>query len=233
MTGTGKRQYKSFDTKTKAEEKMRAIREQGPDPAKIQSDDLALLALIKKQFGDNAAEVIRNLDFAEKTIGNIPEEKRVDLETACEAFVDRQIRENRNRRTVYSDRQALRYFCQFAGGGSSLMELTETKINDYFDTMKPGGRRRTQHSRLKKFFNWCSESGYLGVNPMEKIRPREKWNFNREILDIEVFRRILFVIAGLEPIKPGEAPNATVSASFAFLCFGRNGWTTATGDYFL
>src|ERR1700676_4323876 len=112
MTGTGKRQYKSFDTKTKAEEKMRSIRERGPDPAKIQSDDLPLLALNKKKFGDNAGEVIRNLDFAKKTIGNIPEEKRVDLETACEAFVDRQIRENRNRRTVYSDRQALRYFCQ-------------------------------------------------------------------------------------------------------------------------
>jgi integrase len=220
MTGTGKRQYKSFDTKTKAEEKMRSIRERGPDPAEIQSDDLALLALIKKQFGDNAAEVIRNLDFAKKTIGNIPAEKRVDLETVCEAFIERQIREKRNRRTVYSDRQALRYFCQFAGGGSSLMELTETKINDYFDTMKPGGRRRTQYSRLKKFFNWCSQSGYLAVNPMEKIRPREKWNPNREILSTEAFRRILFVIAGLEPIKPSESPTLRYLRLLPFYVLG-------------
>lgn len=64
MTGTGKRQYKSFDTKAKAEEKIRSIRQRGPDSPEIQSDDFALLALIKKQFGGNAAEVIRNLDFA-------------------------------------------------------------------------------------------------------------------------------------------------------------------------
>lgn len=100
------------------------------------------------------------------------------------------------------------------------MELTETKINDYFDTMKPGGRRRTQHSRLKKFFNWCSQSGYLAVNPMEKIRPREKWNFNRETLGVEVFRRILFVIAGLEPINPGEAPTLRYLRLLAFYVLG-------------
>src|SRR6266478_3491297 len=102
--------------KIAAEAKARLIRERGVEPTKdIESGDLALLALIKKQFGNDAAEVIRNLDFARKTIGGIPEEKRVDLETACTAFVERQRKENRNRRTIYSDRQALKYLCQFAG----------------------------------------------------------------------------------------------------------------------
>src|SRR5271166_4636462 len=128
LTGTGKRQYQSFDTKTAAEAKARLIRERGVEPTKdIESSDLALLALIKKQFGNDAAEVIRNLDFARKTIGGIPAEKRVDLETACTAFIERQRHENRNRRTIYSDGQALKYLCQFAGGKLPLVELTDTK----------------------------------------------------------------------------------------------------------
>jgi integrase len=221
VTGTGKRQRLFFNTKVAAEAKARLIRERGPDLLEeIQSDHLALLALIKKQFGNNAADVIRNLDFAKKTIGNILGEKLVDLETACDAFIQRQKRENRNRRTIYSDRQALKYFCQFAGWKLPLIELTEAKINDYFDTMKPGGRRRTQYSRIKKFLTWCTETGYLVLNPMAKIKPREKWNSNREILDIEAFRRILFVVAGLEPIKPGEIPTVRYQRLLPFYVLG-------------
>jgi len=221
LTGTGKRQYQSFDTKTAAEAKARLIRERGVEPTKdIESGDLALLALIKRQFGNDAAEIIRNLDFARKAIGGIPSEKRVDLETACAAFIERQRRENRNRRTIYSDAQALRYFCQFAGWKLPLIELSEARINEYFDTMNPGGRRRTQYSRVKKFLNWCSQSGYLVVNPIAKIKPREKWNANNEILDVEAFRRILFVVAGLEPIKPGETPTLRFQRLLPFYVLG-------------
>jgi hypothetical protein len=56
MTGTGKRQRLFFDSKVKAEAKARLIREHGFEPTKdIESGDLALLALIKKQFGNDAA----------------------------------------------------------------------------------------------------------------------------------------------------------------------------------
>jgi hypothetical protein len=107
VTGTGKHQRLFFGTKFATEAKARLIKEQGFEPMKpIESGDLALLALIKKQFGSDAAELIRNLDFACKTIGGIPAEKRIDLETACTAFIERQRKENRNRRTIYSDRQA-------------------------------------------------------------------------------------------------------------------------------
>ena len=153
-------------------------------------------------------------------VGGIESEKRVDLQTACEVFIERQKRENRNRRTIYSDSQSLKYLCQFAGWKLPLVELTDTRINEYFDTMKPGGRRRTQHSRVKKFLNWCTETGYLVLNPMAKIKPREKWNSNREILDIEAFRRILFVIAGLEPTKPGEVPTLRYQRLLPFYVLG-------------
>ena len=55
---------------------------------------------------------------------------------------------------------------------------------------------------------------------MDKIKPREKWNSNREILDIEAFRRILFVIAGLEPIKPGEVPTLRYQRLLPFYVLG-------------
>jgi hypothetical protein len=120
VTGTGKRQRLFFDTKFAAEAKARLIKKQGFEPTKdIESGDLALLALIKKQFGYDAAELIRNLDFARKTIGGIPAEKRIDLETACPAFVERQRKEKRNRRTIYSDRQALKYLCQLTSKEAS------------------------------------------------------------------------------------------------------------------
>jgi len=55
---------------------------------------------------------------------------------------------------------------------------------------------------------------------MEKMKPREKWNSNKEILGVDDFRRILFVIAGLEPIKLGEVPTLRYQRllSFYVLC---------------
>jgi hypothetical protein len=107
LSGTGKRQYRSFPTKPEAEVEARKIRAEGIAATKdITSADLALLNLIKKNFGNDPAELIRNLDFAQKTISGIPVEKReITLEAACIAFIERQVREKRNRRTVYSDRQ--------------------------------------------------------------------------------------------------------------------------------
>jgi integrase len=205
-TGTGKRQRLFFDSKELAEAKARSIREEGLNPASnLDNDDIALLALIKKQFGNDAAEVIRNLDFARKTIGGIPPEKRIDLETGCKAFIDRQITQGKNRRTIYSDRQALVKFSAFAGDRLPLIELTETRVNEYFETMKPGGTRLTQYARIKKFLNWCKAVGYLAINPMENVQRQDSWKANKDILKIEHFRRILFVVAGLEPIKPGES----------------------------
>jgi len=206
FSDTGKKQARFFDSKTEAETEIRRIlnRRNSSKPKVTDADEAAFT--LAKDEGLSPQEYLDAIRLYKKTVGGIESEKRVDLQTACEAFIERQKRENRNRRTIYSDAQALKYLCQFAGWKLPLVELTDTKINEYFDTMKPGGRRRTQHGRVKKFLNWCTETGYLVLNPMAKIKPREKWNSNREILEIESFRRILFVLAGLESIKPGEAP---------------------------
>jgi integrase len=220
FTDTGKPQARFFDSKTQAEIEIRRILNRGNSskPQVSEADEAAFT--LAKDEGLSPQEYLDAIRLYKKMVGGIESEKRVDLQTACEAFIERQKRENRNRRTIYSDGQALKYLCQFAGWKLPLIELTDTRINEYFDTMKPGGRRRTQHGRIKKFLNWCTEAGYLVLNPMAKIKPREKWNSNREILDIEAFRRILFVIAGLESIKPGEAPTDRYRRLLPFYVLG-------------
>ena len=116
-----------------------------------------------KDEGLSPHEYLEAIRLYKKMVGGIESEKRVDLQTACEAFIERQKRENRNRRTIYSDSQALKYLCQFAGWKLPLVELTEARINEYFDTMKPGGRRRTQHSRVKKFLQLVLPIRLLGL----------------------------------------------------------------------
>jgi integrase len=220
FSDTGKKQARFFESKTEAEAEIRRILNRGnSSKPKVTEADEAAFTLAKDE-GLSPHEYLEAIRLYKKMVGGIESEKRVDLQTACEAFIERQKREIRNRRTIYSDSQSLKYLCQFAGWKLPLVELTDTRINEYFDTMKPGGRRRTQHSRIKKFLNWCAETGYLVLNPMAKIKPREKWNSNREILDIEAFRRILFVVAGLEPFKPGEIPTLRYQRLLPFYVLG-------------
>src|SRR5260370_39281833 len=66
--------------------------------------------------------------------------------------------------------------------------------------------RRSHYKAVRKFIKWAYESGYLAIDLMARIRPLDQWGVNNEIVDIEDFRRLLFVTAGLEPIEAGGAP---------------------------
>jgi hypothetical protein len=54
--------------------------------------------------------------------------------------------------------------------------------------------------------NWAFREQYTATNLMSVSRSADSWNENTEKMDVESFRRLLFVSAGLEPINPGEAP---------------------------
>jgi hypothetical protein len=158
FSDTGKKQARFFDSKTQAEAEIRRILNRGNSlKPKVTETEEAAFALAQDE-GLSPLEYLEAIGLYKKMVGGIASEKRVDLQTACEAFIERQKRENRNRRTIYSDSQSLKYLCQFAGWKLPLIELTDTRINEYFDTMKPGGPRRTQHGRVKKFLNWCTET---------------------------------------------------------------------------
>jgi hypothetical protein len=206
ISETGKRQARFFDTKEEAEAEAERIEEaNGSDSAAdITDEDRYLLKLIKS--GKSAAQVLEAIKLGEKVGGSIPAEKRVDLETACLAFIDRQVHEKKNRRTVYSDRQALRKLSTALGPKTSFVEVTGQMLDDYITKMPPGGTRRTQYARVKKFINWAWRAHYLAVNPWEKSEPLDKWGSNSDFIKIEHYRRILFCLAGLEPLQEGQEP---------------------------
>jgi hypothetical protein len=87
-----------------------------------------------------------------------------------------------------------------------MTEVTLKKIDNCIGAFPPGGTRKTFYIRVKKFFKWSWGQGYTTTNLMADSKSEDRSRENTERMDVETFRRILFVAAGLEPIHPGEAP---------------------------
>jgi integrase len=206
MTGTGKRKMRFFDTKEEAEAEAQQLEEEHSAPADdLTSEDIAFARFCKKEFGGSHAQACDAAKLYKK-INDIPAEKKVTLEKACVDFVERQRHEQKNRRTIYSDKTALKKLSIALGRETPLVEVTQAMLDDHIAQMPPGTTRRGYYARIKKFINWAWRSHYLAVNPWEKSKPLDKWGSNTERVKIEHYRRILFCVAGLEPFKEGEAP---------------------------
>jgi hypothetical protein len=206
ITGTGKRAARFFDSREQAEAAARDARFRGLNPAKdLTQKDKATLAYLKQRLGEkfDLDELVHALDRDQRLMEGVNKHQGKTLEEACKAFMDRQRHEAKNIRTIYSDQQALKYLCDFVGYQTKMVEVSEFKLNEYFASMPPGGRRRTQYARVKKFISWAFRGGWLGIDPLAKARPLDRWNSNKKILDVEDFRRILYVCAGLEPAQTG------------------------------
>lgn len=203
LTGTGKRERKFFDSKPLAEAEIRRILARGnSSQPKVSESDQAAFTLAKDE-GLSALEILAAIKLYKSQVMGV--EKKATLEEACTAFIRRQEHEQRNIRTIYSDRQALRKFCKALKGETPMTEVTASAVKKYVNSFAPGGTRRTHYGRIKKFMSWAfRDGGYLKIDVMAGSKPADEWNSNKEILSVDDFRRILFVIAGLEPIKPNE-----------------------------
>jgi site-specific recombinase XerD len=135
--------------------------------------------------------------------------KKATLEEAVAAFIAHQRHEQRNIRTIYSDGQALRRFNDALKGAKTPMtELDTDAVKAYIGSFPPGTTRRTHYARIKKFISWAFREKYTATDVMAGSKPgkKDRYASNNKKIDVEAFRRILFVSAGLEPINPGEAP---------------------------
>jgi hypothetical protein len=224
ITGTDKRQVRFFNTKEEAEaEASRLAAKENSDPAHdLTSEDIAFARFCKKEFGGSHAHACDAAKLYKK-INDIPAEKKVTLETACLDFVERQEHEQKNRRTIYSDRTALKKLSIALGPETPLVEVTQAMLDDYIAAMKPGTTRRSQYARIKKFITWAWRSHYLAVNLWEKSKPLDKWGSNSERVKVEHYRRILFCVAGLEPFKEGEEPTRKYIRLLPFYVLGGMG----------
>jgi integrase len=197
ITGTGKRKLLFFDSKTEADAEARKIRQSGLDPAKDISDDqIALLKLLEKECGSNAAEIFRMVQIGKKHSGAVPEEKRLTLEAVCDAYMDAHEHEH-HVKTKAKYRSTLNGLCGALDGRRlPMVELTEGLINDVylkkFDPPKyKPGTKLAQYRNVHAFVTWAFEESYLAVKPLEKSKPPGKFSAQKGILKVEDFRRIL------------------------------------------
>ena len=111
--------------------------------------------------------------------------KKATLQEAADAFINHQQHEQRNVRTVWSDRQALRdKLIPALGAQTPMTEVTRKKIDDCIGAFPPGGTRKTFYIRLKKFFNWASHEGYTATNLMVGSKSEDKWREDTKKMDV-------------------------------------------------
>jgi hypothetical protein len=205
FTGTGKKQFILFRSKTEGEAEVRRILNRGSSskPQVTVADEAALT--LAKDEGLSPQQMLDAIRLYKQQVLSVT--KKATLEEACNAFIEHQQHEERNVRTVWSDRQALRdKLIPALAATTPMTEVTLKKVEDCIGAFPPGGTRKTLYIRVKKFFNWAFHEGYTATNLMAGSKSADKWRENTEKMDMESFRRLLFVAAGLEPIKPGEEP---------------------------
>lgn len=195
ITGTGKRQFRFFDSKSKAEAEAREVRRFGLNPARdLKADDIVLLNRLKERYGGDITELLRKLDLGEKHSSAVPEQKRLTLEEVCAAYMESHSRSHPKTKSKYNS--TLNRLCEDLRPNIPMIELTEEKIKEgylaaeRFKDSAPG-TILTQYRNVHAFVVWAFENRYLAVNPLERSKPPSKWNAKKEILEIESFGRIL------------------------------------------
>jgi hypothetical protein len=217
LTDTGKDQAKYFKTKEEGETEIRRILGRGAS-AKPQLNDRqnAILSMAETE-GLNLEDIQTAFRHYRATVLNVS--KRAHLFELVEKFLERQVHEGRAPRTLDDDRQRLSKLCA-SFENIDVSRLTETGLRQYLEHYPPGSNRRSHYKAVRKFIRWAHENGYLAIDLMARIRPLDQWGVNNEIVDIEDFRRLLFVTAGLEPIEPGEAPTTRYIGLLPYFVLG-------------
>jgi hypothetical protein len=99
--------------------------------------------------------------------------------------------------------------------------MTEPMIRQYLEQYPPGGNRKSHYKTVHKFVAWAHQAGYVGFDLMAKIEPMDKhWGINNEIIEIEDFRRLLFVSSGLESINLDEKPTTRYLGLLPYFVLG-------------
>jgi integrase len=221
ITG-GNRKVQFFDTKTEAQVAARKIEKFGLDStSELAEDDLALLKFFKKRYGNDAAEILRRLDLAEKFVDAVPKEKQIPLYDVCIAYVDHHRQIGSNIRTIAKYRVMGERLREEFGLNTQLPAITRDQIEGWIlKTWSHPGTRRAQYANIKAFLNWALSHRYIAVDPMANSKPIGKWGVKNKPLRPDEFRRILFVVAALEPITPGEAPTTRYIRLLPFYVLG-------------
>lgn len=217
LNESSKQQSKYFKTKEQAEAEIARIMRRGTSSRPtIDDQKLAILTVAENELG-SADKILEAIRHYRASVLNAS--KRAHLFELVEKFHDRQVHEGRRPRTLDDDRQRLNKLCTYFEN-IDVCRLTEPSLRQYIEHYPPGGNRRSHYKTVRKFVRWAHEAGYLAIDLMARIRPLDKWGVNNDIVDVEDFRRVLFVTAGLEPIGPGELPTTRYLALLPYFVLG-------------
>ena len=212
-----KRQAKYFKTKEEGEIEIRRILARGNAARPQLNERQSAILTLAENEGLSFDQIGEALRHYRATVLNVS--KRIQLLDMAEAFIERQKHEDRMPRTIDDDRQRLNKFYN-SFGNVDVCTLTEVGLRHYLEQYPPGGNRRSHYKTVRKFIRWAHQSGYLAIDLMARIRPLDKWGVNNDIIDVEDFRRLLFVTAGLESIVPGEQPTNKYLALLPYYVLG-------------
>src|SRR6201981_716180 len=217
LTDTGKDQAKYFKTKEEGETEVRRILGRGKS-AKPQLNDRqnAILSMAETE-GLALEDIQAAFRHYRSTVLNVS--KRAHLFELVEKFLERQVHERRAPRTLDDDRQRLNKLCM-SFENIDVRRLTESGLRQYLEHYPPGSNRRSHYKAVRKFIRWAHESGYLAIDLMARIRPLDKWGVNNDIIQVEDFRRLLFVSAGIESIEHGDAPTTCYIGLLPYFVLG-------------
>jgi hypothetical protein len=213
----GKKHARYFKTKEKAHEAIQGFKgRRGIENTEINEYDRAIVTVARAELGstEQILKAIRHYRAAVLNVSN-----RAHLFELVAKFLERQEHEGRRPRTLDDDRQRLNKFCH-ALGNIDVAEITEQTLRAYIDQYAPGGNRKSHHKTVRKFIRWAHQKGYLAIDFMSRIPSMDKWGMNKEIVDIDDFRRLLFVTAGLEPIEPDDTPTVRYIGLLPYFVLG-------------
>lgn len=157
-----------------------------------------ILAAIKKT-GGNPERVFEALELLYKTRLNV---KGGILAEVLDSFAQSR-RGKVSKRTSYDDNSRLNKLAE-KFGNAQIIDITEADLHDFFDGLS--GHTRSIHKKAKVFFGWARKKGFIAINPMAEIEPREPWNARKDVYQPVIFNRMLRIAAGLEGCRPDKEP---------------------------
>jgi len=156
-----------------------------------------IMAAIAK-LGD-PTKVFEAIEFFQKTRLNI---KGGILSDVLDAFAE--ARKGKVAHRTWRDNNSRLNKLGREFGNAQIADITESDLEDFIDGIP--GKTRPIHKDLKVFFKWATKKGFISINPMANIEPRERWGARKDIYSVETFERMLRIAAGLEGCQPGEEP---------------------------
>ena len=218
LSETGKRARRFFQTKAEAEKFIFEIKRRGSvQLAELSIEEMHVLGVIRqseKYEPRSLLEAWRRFETEGTGKAANP-----TVQQLCEKFIARQKAEGRSAQTLMDDRWRLNAFCRVLGP-ARIGAVKRSDVLGYLESIGPGTNRRSHYKTLRKLWRWAFDLGHVEHDPMARLRPLDAWGVSNEVLNVELFQRVLRVALGLEAPRQGLEPSERFKGLVPYLVLG-------------